>query len=318
MVDVENLIFEGKCFIITKMETEDISKLKDIIKGFMNKYGYVESDSSIFFKDNYLSMEFSWSAYFAPVKIKTKIKKRLGLLSSDAYSWERYSHTLKSMRRDLPIKICFLIARRKINKMEGFLITIRTEPVLLYCIRQLGYSSKINDFEYDNIAVTNKHFINQIMIGLWTTIIEEPKSIKKFVKTPLIEKLEQLEINETARLLKRGKENLEKGGNGITDGLADLRSAIEKFIFELIEKIGEKPLSQQKLKENLRILEDKKNINKEMAKFISKTLNNWLWQYLSDRAVHKREDVNVTDAKFLYSLTEDCMEYMLNKILYGI
>ena len=318
MVNIENLIFEGTCFAKLKLDVEEISKLKEVITKFMNKQNYIASDQPIFFQDNFLTMEFSILTYEKDVKLKIKIKRALGLLSKDQYKMEKYACKLESTRDDLPFKVYFLISRRKMEGVEGFLIKIRTEPVKLYCIRQLGHSTKISDIQYENIAVTNKHFIEQIMAGLWVTAIDEPKAIKKFVKTPLIEKLERLEFHKIVELLKRGQTNLEKGGEGIIDGLTDLRSALEKFVYQLVEKTGEKPYSQQKLGQNLKTLEEKKGLSKEMGKYISKTLDNWLYQLLSDKPVHNRENINITDAKFLFLITEDCMEYMLNKVLYGV
>lgn len=318
VVNVENLIFEGKCFVQLKQEVEEISKLKDIITQFMVKQNYYSSDQPIFFKDNFLTMDFTIVPYPKDVRLGLKIKKSLGLISTEDFSWEKYACSLKTLRKDLPYKINILISRRRLKDTDGFLIIIRSEPVILYCIRQLGYSSNISDFEYESIAESNKHLINKIMIGLWTTIIEEPKAIKKFVKTPVIEKLERLNFDKTVKLLKSGRKKLERGGDGITDGLADLRSSLEIFAQELLEKIGEKPLSQQKLRQNLKILEDKKNLNKEISKFMTKTLDSWLWQYLSEKPVHKREDINIIDAKFLFSISEECVDHLLDKILYGV
>lgn len=114
--------------------------------------------------------------------------------------------------------------------------------------------------------------------------------------------------------MKNGKMKIERGD--IEDGLTDLRSSLEMFIKALVEKIGEKPNEQQKLRENLDILKNKGYIEEKIISLINNILCSWLYQYLSDKPVHKREKLNLKDAEFLFSVFEECAEYLLNKVIY--
>jgi uncharacterized protein YpuA (DUF1002 family) len=150
------------------------------------------------------------------------------------------------------------------------------------------------------------------MIAIGSKIMEKPKALAEQIKTPVIEKLEKIGLEEVAELLKKGKTKIGRGD--IEDGLTDLRSSLEKFVKQSIEKLGEK--SKNKLKENLRILKDKEILNQNVCNLISKILYEWLYHYLSDKAVHKREKINLIDARFLYSITEETMDFLIKKVFY--
>ena len=192
-------------------------------------------------------------------------------------------------------------------------MVIRSEPVILFQMRQLGLRTTFDEFTYSNIVENNKHFINEIMFGLTGgQIIEKPKAIAEFTQTPTIDILKNIGFNKIAHLLKQGNLKLERGD--IEDGLTDLRGALEQFIKELVEKIDEKPTKY--ISNNLDILKKHGYIDKHLHSIIKDTLYDWIYRHVSDTSVHKREKINISDAKLLFSVSELIMNHLIEKVVY--
>lgn len=312
MVRVENLIVESKCFISPKVETQTIKKM---LTAFMVKKNYGSEDAiSNFFQDGFLTMVFYWMPKPPRIPYSLKIKEFCGLISKEEINQQMHFAELGTTRDDLPFKITFFITPSKLQDRGGFIINIRSEPVILFKMRQLeNFRPKIDEFEYSNIIENNKQFLNEIMVAIVGTIIERPKAIVEDIKTPITEKLEKSGFEKISQLLIQGKLKIERGD--IEDGLTDLRSSLEMFISELVEKIGRKPYQQNKIKDNLNVLKDDGYIDERICGLIVNILYNWLYRYLSDKPVHKREKLNLNDAKFMFSILEENMEYLLNKVI---
>ena len=253
MVRVENLIVEGKCFIPAKIEPKLISGLKNALTQFMVMKGYEpESSETAFFPDGFLTMNFYILPHSKDIPFSLKIKNRLGIISEEKIQSEKYFGDLKAKRDDMPFKVNFSFIPEKLGDKSGIIINIRSEPVILYKMKQLGSRPLLDEFWHSSIIDNNKQFVNEIMAGLGAKIIEKPKATAEYITTPVVEKLEKLGFTENARLLKNGKLKTERGD--IEDGLTDLRSSLELFIQKLVEKINKEP--KKKLKDNLNLLKD--------------------------------------------------------------
>lgn len=309
MTRVENLIVEGKCFFPLD-NPQEYNKINNMISDFLRHRLYIPETATNFIGDRFLSMSFLYNFERMDIKIPlfTKIAMLLGLEKRHKI----YETKLGNTREDLPYHIIFYMNHHTINNQKGFLLHIRSEPVLLFQMRQLGYKSDLDDFRYSDIIETNKQFINQIMYGTGGVIIEKPKVIAEIIHTPFIEILKNLGYSKIAELLKQGNIKLERGD--IEDGLTDLRGALQQFIEEMVKKINQEPANN--FPSNLDILKKYEYIDAHLYSVIRETLYEWMYRYLSDKPVHKREKININDAKLFFSMSEVLMNYLIEKVVY--
>ena len=311
MLRVENIVFEGRCFLPVGTDVNNLSKVKSTITDFMRMKRYVPEDPlTLLFQDRFLSMSFFLHLHPGKRSTVLKIKKALGLLSEGEFRRERYYEQLKLVRDDYPFKVTFNIIPGKRKGIDGFEIYITSEPAILYKIRQLGIKVDPDEFLYSSIAVTNKQFIRDVMRAIGSIVISEPRALSEIVTTPLIGKLKEIELKDIARLLKSGRIKMERGD--IEDGLTDLRASIQIFFEHAVERIGKKP--SKYLKENLKKLEKETIIYGYEYKLINNIIYEWLYDYLSHVPVHQREKIKLSTARLLFSLSEKCIEYMIERV----
>lgn len=309
MTRVENLIVEGKCFFLWD-NPQEYTKLNNMISDFLWNRNYVHSTAPNLIGDRFLSMTFIRNIQGMDIKIPLflKLSKLLGFKTNQKI----YEIQLACTREDLPFQIIINMNSHTLNNQKGFLFHIRSEPVLLFKMRQLGYSLDLDDFRYSDIIETNKQFINQIMYGTGGMIIEKPKVIAEIIHTPFIQLLKNLGYSKIADLLKQGDIKLERGD--IEDGLTDLRETLQLFIEEMVKKINQEPTTN--FPSNLDILKKYEYIDGHLYKIIRDTLYDWMYRYLSDKPVHKREKININDAKLFFSMSEVLMKYLIEKVVY--
>ncbi len=313
MTRAENLIVEGKCFF----PLDDINKyklVKELITEFMTiKNYYPMDDSHIFYQNKFLTISFYYNMYSIKTPFLESIKCSLGIKDKREISREKYFMGLDQTREDLPFIIYFYIIPSKVNDRDGFLIQIRSEPVVLFKMRQSDYRPMYDEFEYSNIIETNRQFINEIMFGLPNGIvIEKPKALSEVINTPFIDLLRNKGFEKISNLLKQGSTKLERGD--VEDGLTDLRSALEQFIKQLVQKIGENP--QDNIPSNLDILKKNGYIDEHLHSLIKNSLYEWIYRRISDTCVHKREKISMNDAKLLFSISDIIMKYLIEKVVY--
>jgi len=99
------------------------------------------------------------------------------------------------------------------------------------------------------------------------------------------------------------------------DGLTDLRTAIEFFLFDLITKIGDTPRSQDKVAANITKLQQLGYLNGQMEGLLTQTLVNGVWVKLLDDAVHGRKSFSLFDSRFFFNLSEDTFDFLIEKVL---
>lgn len=119
-------------------------------------------------------------------------------------------------------------------------------------------------------------------------------------------------IEKVAELLENGRQKLETGRS--EDGLIDLRSAIEIFLVEILKMIGNKPHSQDKVKQNIEVLEKSRYLDGKMKGLLIKILHNSIYDHISDKAAHKREPCYLDDSRYIFDLTDDTFNYLIEKI----
>ncbi|MEZ5334044.1 MAG: hypothetical protein R2741_01775 [Methanolobus sp.] len=305
------MIVEGN-FFGAKINQNEFSRLISRITRFMDDRGYYSLTGYPQY-DGYLSISYYLDNH-TPLPILEQLKVLLHLKSKSDANDKSYSNKLAKTRNDMAYKVDFLVYDiKKVEGYEGYFIRVHSEPVILYKIRQLGHSSNLSKFTYSDIVYNNKHFVDEIILGLGGTKLEETKTLTDLVKPPIVDRLNELGFVRVANLLKEGMEKIERGD--IEDGLTDLRSAVEMFVFDIVEKKNLKPSTQHKLKENLNLLKSEGFLDEKMTSLLNNIVVSWLYHHLSDKAVHKREDMNLIDARFLFKFTEEVMEYMLQRII---
>jgi hypothetical protein len=261
---VENLIVEGKCFF----PFADINKYKEIkqlITEFMSIKNYFPMDDShIFYQTKFLTISFSRYMSHRKISFLESIKCSLNIKDKKEISQEKYFEGLQLITDATPFMIYFYINPSKVNDRDGFLIQIRAEPVVLFKMRQLGYRPIFDDFQYSNIIDANRQFIDEIMFSLPNGIvIEKPKALSEVINTPFIDLLRNKGFEKISTLLKQGNTKLERGD--IEDGLTDLRRALQQFIEELVQKIGDVP--QNNIPSNLDIFKKNGYIDEHLHSF---------------------------------------------------
>jgi hypothetical protein len=313
MVRVENLIVEGNFFYPSKHEANALIALKSRINGFMEDKGYL-SDSVLPEYNNFFTLSYYLHFMDRDLTLIEKLKLYLCLTPKSEIKDRKHVIKLSRTRNDIALRVDFGIYElAKRNNHEGYLIRVNSEPVILYKIRQLGYNHNLDEFTYSDIVHSNKHFVDEIIMGLGGTKLEATKTLTDIIKPPIVDRLNELGFVRIANLLKQGMEKVERGD--IEDGLTDLRSALEMFVYDVVEKKNHSPCIQHKLKENLNILQAQGYIDENMTRLVHNVLITWLYPYLSDQSVHKREKINLIDARFLFNLTEEIMEFMLQRVI---
>lgn len=312
MTRVENLIVEGKCFIPMDDQKQYV-RLKETIAELMNIKGFKTTDTNLYIDHNkFLSMSFATTMLNLENSFSLKIKRLLGLVNENRILFEKHQNGLKNTRNDIPFMITFNIIPDILKNQNGFYVQIRSEPAILFQMRQLNWRPTIDEFMYSNIVETNRQFINEIMFSMSGTIIEKPKALAEIFQTPFIDVLRNLGFKKISTLLKQGSLKLERGD--IEDGLTDLRSALEQFFKEMVERINEKPTSN--IPNNLDILKKNGYIDEHLHSIIKNTLYEWIYRHISNKSVHKREKINIYEAKLIFSISELIMNYLIEKVVY--
>jgi len=314
MVRAENLIVKSKCFIATRPDSKNILNLKDVITSLMVREGYKPKDPrALIFQDRFLATSFYVNLPYRKPPLNLRIKKVLGLISDEQLEGQVYIEALRRIRDDIPFKVSFSLIPSEIKDKKGILINIRSEPAILFKVRSLGLKLFSDELSYSVIVSTNKYFIEEIIRALGAIVIEEPRAVSEYIKIPVIDKLERFGFENVAELLKRGKIKIERGDT--EDGLTDLREALNKLVSELVRKKGQKPTN--KLPKDLKTLKEMRLLNEPMYTVVRRYLYDWIYSYLSAKPVHQRERIDYDDANFLFSISEEIVNYLIDKIILG-
>lgn len=299
MINAEHLVISGKFLFDSWKGLEGLNALKRGLDVYLKNNGYIPLGINNL-KD-FLSMQYILDLSHSKGKSLFKKKEKFDELN-----------VLRGVRKDFPYLIDLLL---KISK-EGIIIEIISKPAFFFQIAQLNVNPSLNDFDYSMIIHTNKEFIIKIMCAICAKEIESPKQMLEMSKIYLRDKLDSFGLKEIRELLERGLSKVDVGYT--EDGLTDLRSSLEKFLVRMVERIGEKSEDQKEVKKNINLLKDKGFIDEKIFYPLFDILYKWLYSYLSQKPVHKRELLNKYDANFLFNIFEEVMEYILYKIMYRV
>lgn len=304
----ENFVIKGS-FFLYKSKDQNIrdlfQKIKEKITIYLSSKGYYNSIPDTIFS-SYAEMQFE-------LAIPHKEKPKKFILFPKKAEENPYYKQLERTRNGTPwtIKIYFFPGR--LGDQEGLNIDIISEPAIFFKIDQMGYNSPIDQQEYSFIIYPNSQFVIGLAKAMFFTTISEPKPIHHIGNTEISLKLKKNNFVKVADLLEKGRSKIEFGNS--EDGLTDLRSSIELFFVDLLNRLGQNPNPQDKVEANINILEKLGYLDGKMKSITIRTLYNSIYRVISDEATHKRESLNLFDARLLFSVTEDFFDYMLEKIL---
>jgi hypothetical protein len=319
-MEAENLIFEGEGSITHKTtnpkETlELVQNLKLMIIDYLRasnheQQGVVSLSGLGTLTGKYFHLNFSIPC---PIEISSLSEK----------FQEKYRVWLSSIKNSAPDRIGVSI---EIDG-EGFKVKISSKSAVYRKIDPgvVGFSTITSD-EYSCIRAENIQFIKDLLSAIHAKVIRPPNALSQKTKFRLSDELRTLGHTEIANLLDRGYSHINSyDSDGIENGLVDLRDALDKFV-KIMADLVNNGKHKDKFKENLMILQEKGYLDEKMANFLHKTLYEFVYSYLSNVTIHNREKLVVTDkdrkkllgeydAKYVYALFEDSMEYLLNKVI---
>ena len=189
MFSTNNFIVKGKGFIAAKIDYNLLPKLNDRIFEFMYNKGYdPESSYPTIFQNNYFSNTYILNIRYEPT-VLLKVKNFLNLINNQEYFDIMRFRALNGIRDDWPHNVNFLYHPVKKDDTTGLIITIRSEPAIVYKMHQLKLKPELNNLEYNEIINNNKTFIEEIMKGLGFQIIEEPNVLKEYLVSDDLEKV---------------------------------------------------------------------------------------------------------------------------------
>lgn len=303
----ENFVVKGVFFKV-KSSKEDYPTLLENLKGMLLEnlrskgYLYAGPDS---FSYNFLEMKFD-----------TIIPREISLLQKIPFfrekSGDSYFKQLDKTRQDMPWCLRVYIYPGNFKEKEGLFIEIISEPAIFYKIVQRNPSLFVDEKQYSFIVYTNKEFVDGIAKSLLCSYVKDARPLGEYVKTEVSEKLKSFKFDKIATLLETGRKKIELGNS---DGLVDLRAAIEQFLVELITRLGGKPHSLDKPESNIQLLEKTGYLDGVTKGLLVKVLFNGVYVHLSDGSIHNRKEVNLFDARLLFNLNDQVFDYLLEKIL---
>jgi len=311
MVRADDLIISGKGIIRWDHTAEKYTKLRELVIEYMrnNRYGRNEVINP-FIGTNFYCLSFMCDPPVVTPSISQKIKRYLNLIHEDEYLQTQFLDGLRITRSDLPFSITVEISPVKRNDLDYYNLKVVSEPAILFKHRNLGYKLNLSDDDYNNIVRTNIRFIENFFAGFSATIIEEPKPLRWLYKTPIIDDLNIIGMKEVAELFESTRLKINKGNTD--DAFVDLRTGIELLVKGVLNNIEEE--FSNDFDKNLRILKDKRYLNKKMYDLTNKTIK-WCRDYTS-KVTHTREKLTYLDSLYVLDQVEILGKYMIERIIY--
>jgi hypothetical protein len=312
---LKNLIVKGKYFQIYE-KNSDINQIKNAfdfvrknIIGYLNNLGYATGNHN--FLISYANVEFY--PMISESVINPKAKSRLSIFKPDPQIKNYHLEQLNIMKDGAPWHVNICIFPGDIyNKNDGLVIEITSEPAIVHKYQQLHYRPSLNQDDIDLIVYENEEFISRIAIANLLSPLEKPKPIGSFVKTQITEKLRAFNFINIANFLEKGRREVEDGKS--ENGLVTLRSAIELFFVEIIDRKGEKPAPQKDVNKNIDKLQGLGYIDSNTHNILMKIAYNGLYVNLSN-VTHDRQSRDYFDSRFYFNMSEVVFDYVLERII---
>jgi hypothetical protein len=170
----------------------------------------------------------------------------------------------------------------------------------------------ISEEEYSFIATENKLFLEKISKALNGYIIDDPKPLKLYIDSKVIEKLRYFGFEKVAEIMRNGKKKIELGDSS---GLDDLRGAIENFLFFLTYKLGIDQYPLHKLEDNISSLKKSGYIDEGTERLIQSVLHKGVYIFISNEKTHQRKDVDLFTSRLCFNLVEVVFDYLIERII---
>jgi hypothetical protein len=178
MVKVDDLILEGKYFLPGKMEIEFTDQIKHLIRQVMATHSfYPKNELNPFNPPKYLSIAFDLEFPRFNAHYKDRLQKSCGIINNQALSVRIYQKSLRSIRDDVPVSVCFNMHFQQFDGQNGITVFVRSEPAIVFKMRTFDFRPKLDDFDYSAIIDSGRQFITEIMTSCLATEIEAPKTL---------------------------------------------------------------------------------------------------------------------------------------------
>jgi len=167
-------------FKVDKFEGKFLSQINNIISEYMSKEGFETED----YREILLGQPLFVMTFYAKLHYKTptltmRFQKLIGFKTQEEIDNMLYFDVLRNTMEEYPAKVTFIITHQNIkNDVNGYIINIETEPIIVSKIRRLYYKPKLDQTKYNNIIEYQKAFIKRIM-ACWGggSFLEEPHVI---------------------------------------------------------------------------------------------------------------------------------------------
>ncbi|MDD3160185.1 MAG: hypothetical protein PHQ98_04410 [Candidatus ainarchaeum sp.] len=303
----ENFIFNAHFFVYSP----DIDLIRNSLQEYLQINGFIKTNSS--FNFNFLCLEFSISdLYLTQFSKSGSILAKFGLVKESEIQQKNYFKLLKYKRIEAPINLKLIIHGGKYNEKSGLIVEVISECAAYYQISQLNLFQNISEDQYSFIVVENKKFIHGICGAVGGKFILMPQPMELILQTNFIQELKKFGFLKVADLLIEGKIKIEKGNS---DGLDDLRGAIDNFLFEIVTYLKDAPDQLNKASSNLKKICAAGYFDENQKILIEKALISSAHTFLSNTTIHSRNDVDLITSRFLFDEVEKCFELILNKVV---
>lgn len=305
----ENIVVKGEFFqtVREKDSVEQFKSIKRRLIDYFSSKGYMHySPDSYSFLYHYAELEF-W------ISIPHKQKKQSWFPSKKSQI-PSYSDILKKTRNSVPWCVKVYIFPEKRKDYNILKVEIITEPAFFYKVDQnIIENCPLNQDDYSFIIYKNKEFIEGVSKANLLSTINPPKVLNEYIQTEVSRKIRNYGFTRVSEILEKGRNEVEFGKS--ENGLLDLRSALEIFLFKLIEELGEIPHSQDKVKANIDKLSSLGYFDNGAQSLLTKIMYSGIYNFLSDGPNHKRKTMNLFDSRLCFNITEQFFDYCLDKII---
>ncbi len=181
MVRKSNFIVEGKCFIPIQINSEVYEQLVIRINNYFCRKGYNQIFFEFpFYKHTLLQQTFHWGILDEGTFL-LKMKKTFQLISKSQYEQEIYFQTLRKLTDEVPFNISYSIVPAKKKNISGCIIKIRSQPAIIFKMKQIYPHLKVDESHYEDIIDSNKDFISEFIDSFAFETIEMPYAINHYL-----------------------------------------------------------------------------------------------------------------------------------------
>ncbi|MHA1679357.1 MAG: hypothetical protein ACTSW3_11395 [Promethearchaeota archaeon] len=316
MVKASNFIIKGKGFYKSELNKKQLSKVKKSINSYLTKKYYSTGNIIDDISEDFFLCKTYYYTSKEDIPLNLKIRKSFGMIGETEYNFLIHANWLRGKLNDLPYEIDTIISYGEYEGHKGISVEIISKPLILFKMKQLNYKYVPDDFSYSVIINSNVDFVYKLLKALGVVIIDSPSVMKdlseEIYSTPLIKQLKGYGYKKCAKVLEIGLNKLKSGD--VRESLDELRSVLEIFTMRICNRISKKKLPQSNVKGHINIIKEKGFIDGGMSGIIISVYTNKLYPYISD-IIHKRKEISISDAEFIYGLIESYIEYLIKKVI---